>query len=168
MRRAIADPAGNAVWLDVEPLDYVRYDVDGKTWTPGALPSTQAGGTLTVEAALARAPLVDAMRAAILTDPRLRTHQFTSAAATPDRPEIFFGTNGLGMVRVDKLTGEWEVLSYGLLAPGVGAIAPTPEGIWAAANARPGEPRGLTWVARDLSATRTSEGGGAALGLSGA
>ena len=165
VRRAIADPAGNAVWLDVEPLGYVRYDVDGKTWTPGALPSTQAGGTLTVEAALARAPLVDAMRAAILTDPRLRTHQFTSAAATPDRPEIFFGTNGLGMVRVDKLTGEWEVLSYGLLAPGVGAIAPTPEGVWAAANARPGERRGLTWVARDLSATRTSEGGGAALGF---
>ncbi len=105
------------------------------------------------------------MRAAILTDRRLRTHQFTSAAATPDRPEIFFGTNGLGMVRVDKLTGEWEVLSYGLLAPGVGAIAPTPEGVWAAANARPGERRGLTWVARDLSATRTSEGGGAALGF---
>ncbi len=129
------------------------------------LPSTQAGGTLTVEAALAHAPLADAMRAAILTDPRLRTHPFTSAAATPDRPEIFFGTNGLGMVRVDKLTGEWEVLSYGLLAPGVGAIAPTPEGIWAAANARPGDRRGLTWVARDLSATRTSEGGGAALGF---
>ncbi len=34
VRRAIADPAGNAVWLDVEPLGYVRYDVDGRTWTP--------------------------------------------------------------------------------------------------------------------------------------
>jgi len=165
VRRAVADPAGNAVWLDVGPASYIRYDVDGKTWTPGDVPSTQAGGTLTVEAALARAPLAGAMRAAILTDARLRTHQFTSAAATPDRPEIFFGTNGLGMVRVDRLTGEWEVLSYGLLAPGVGAVASTPEGIWAAANARPGERRGLTWVARDLSATRTSEGGGAALGF---
>src|SRR5207245_10107565 len=95
-RPSIRAPSGNAVWLDVEPSGYVRCDVDGKTWTHGALPSTQAGGTLTVEAALARAPLVDAMRAAILTDPRLRTHQFTSAAATPDRPEIFFGTNGRG------------------------------------------------------------------------
>jgi hypothetical protein len=89
-----------------------------------------------VEAALARAPLADAMRAAILTDPRLRTHQFTAAAATPDRPEIFFGTNGMGLVRVDRQTGEWEVLTYGLLTPGVGAVATAPNGVWAASNAR--------------------------------
>ena len=166
VRRAVADPAGNAVWLDVEPAGYVRYDVDGRTWTPGALPFGQADVTLTVDAALARAPIAAAMRAAILTDARLRTHQFTAAAATPDRSDIFFGTNGLGMVRVDKLTGEWEVLNYGLLAPGVGAVAAAPEGVWAATNARPGERRGLTWVARDLSATRSREGDGAALGFS--
>jgi hypothetical protein len=166
VRRALADPAGNAVWLDVEPTGYIRYDADGKTWTPGELTSVQASGILTVEAALARTPLADAMRAAILTDPRLRIHQFTSAAATPDRPEIFFGTNGLGIVRVDKQTGEWEVLSYGLLAPAVGAIALSTDGVWAGTDARPGERRGLTWIARDLSSTRTSEGGGAALGFS--
>src|SRR5437867_12901536 len=166
VRRAIADPSGNAVWLDLGTvLGYARYDVDGRIWTPGPTPSAPIDAPLTVEKALAAAPLADAMRAAILTDKRLRTQPFTAAAATPDRPEIYFGTNGLGRVRVDKLTGEWEVLSYGLLAPGVGAIAPTPEGVWAAANARPGERRGLTWVARDLSATRTSEGGGAALGF---
>jgi ligand-binding sensor domain-containing protein len=107
------------------------------------------------------------MRAAILTDTRLRTHQFTAAAATPDRPEIFFGTNGMGLVRVDKQTGEWEVLTYGLITPGVGAVATAPGGIWAAANARKaGSRRGVTWVARDVSATRSSEGGRAALGFS--
>jgi len=168
VRRAIADPSGYAVWLDLGTvLGYVRYDVDGRIWTPGSLPSGHVDELLTVERALAAAPLADAMRAAILTDKRLRTHQFTAAAATPDRPEIFFGTNGLGLVRVDKQTGEWEVLTYGLLAPGVGAVAPAPDGIWAAANARPGiERRGLTWVASDLSATRSSEGAGAALGFS--
>jgi ligand-binding sensor domain-containing protein len=134
---------------------------------PGSLPSGQDHGILTVEAALASAPVVDALRAAILTDERLRVNQFTSAAATPDRPEIFFGTNGVGLVRVDKQTGEWDVLTYGLLAPSVGAVASAPNGVWAASNARPGASRrGVTWVASDLSATRSLEGGRAALGFS--
>ncbi|HET8712792.1 MAG TPA: hypothetical protein VFM23_03825 [Gemmatimonadales bacterium] len=169
VRRAFADPSSNAVWLDLGPgLGYVRYDVDGRTWTPGSLPPEVSGQVLTVEAALAAAPLADAMRAAILTDRRLRTSEFTAAAATPDRPEIFFGTNGLGLVRVDKQTGEWEVLTYGLLAPSVGAVASTVGGVWAATNAAPGraQRRGFTWVARDLSETRTAEGGRAALGFS--
>jgi ligand-binding sensor domain-containing protein len=168
VRRAIADPSGNAVWLDLGgALGYFRYDVDGRAWTRGSPSSGGNDGTLTVEAALASAPLADAMRAAILSDPRLRAHQFTAAAGTPERPEIFFGTNGIGLVRVDKQTGEWEVLSYGLIAPGVGAVALAPDGVWAAANARPGggQRRGLTWVASDLSATRSAEGGGAALGF---
>jgi ligand-binding sensor domain-containing protein len=167
VRRAIADPTANAVWLDLGAgLGYLRYDVDGRAWIPGS--PTFSTGTLSVEAALAGAPLVDAMRAAILTDQRLRTHQFTAAAATPDRPEIFFGTDGVGLVRVDKQTGEWEVLSYGLLAPAVGAVTRGPGGVWAATSALAGraQRRGLSWVASDLSATTTSEGGRAALGFS--
>ena len=167
VRRAFADPTANAVWLDLGAgVGYLRYDVDGRAWTPGAPTST--AGTLTVEAALASAPLADAMRAAILTDQRLRTHQFTAAAATPDRPEIFFGTDGIGLVRVDKQTGEWEVLSYGLLAPAVGAVTRVPSGVWSATSALAGraQRRGLSWLAGDLSATRTSEGGRAALGFS--
>jgi ligand-binding sensor domain-containing protein len=65
----------------------------------------------------------------------------------------------MGLVRVDPQTGEWEALPYGLVATSVGAIAPAQGGIWAATNAR------LTWVAADLSATRTTEGGGTALGF---
>src|SRR6185369_13590473 len=140
------------------PDGYVRYDVDARMWTRGT-PSPFDARPLTVEAALARAPAADAIRALILTDPRLRNYQFTAAASTPDRPDLYLGTNGMGLVRVDPQTGEWEALPYGLLATGVGAIAPAPDGIWAATNAR------LTWVAADLSATRTTEGGGAALGF---
>jgi ligand-binding sensor domain-containing protein len=171
VRAAIADPAGNAVWLSVGGVDgYVRYDVDGRLWSRGTPPPPPPDApVLTVEAALARAPAADALRALILTDPRLRSYQFTAAAGTPDRPELYFGTNGMGLVRVNPQTGEWEALPYGLVAPGVGAIAAAPDGggggIWAATSARPGERRGLTWVATDLSATRPTEGGGAALGF---
>lgn len=165
VRRAFADPSANAVWLDVG-AGSLRYDVDGRAWTPGAPPA--GAPVLTVEAALASAPLADRMRAAILTDQRLRTHQFTAAATTPERPEIFFGTNGLGLVRIDKQTGQWELLSYGLLAPAVGAVAAGAGGVWAATGLVAGraQRRGLSWVASDLSTTRTSEGGRAALGFS--
>jgi ligand-binding sensor domain-containing protein len=158
VRVAIADQGGNAVWLGGGPDGYVRYDVDAHMWTRGTPPPSDAR-PLTVEAALARAPAADAIRALILTDPRLRTYQVTAAASTPDRTELYFGTNGLGLVRVDPQTGEWEALPYGLVGGRVGTIATAPDGIWAATPTR------LTWVAADLSATRTSEGGGAALGF---
>ncbi|HKA58209.1 MAG TPA: hypothetical protein VKD28_06310 [Gemmatimonadales bacterium] len=161
VRRAIADETGRAVWLDLGTAGgYIRFDPDARTWTPGPVPSARSNGTLTVDAALARAPLADAMRAAILTDSRLRSHEFTAAAATPDRQEIFFGTNGLGLVRVDTQTGEWEVLTYGLLAPGVGAVAIAPDGVWAATmrlTLAESPRRGLTWVAHDLSITRSTD-----------
>ena len=166
VRGAMADPSGNAVWLGIGGVDgFLRYDVDARMWTRGGSPPI--GHTLTVQDALASGPAADAIRALMLTDPRLRSYQFTAVARTPDRPELYFGTNGMGLVRVDPQTGEWEALPYGLVATGVGAIAPADGGIWAATNARPGgaERRGLTWVAGDLSATRPSEGGDAALGF---
>jgi len=116
---------------------------------------------LTPEEALRRAPSADAMRALVLTDARLRAHQFTAAAATPDASDLFFGTTGMGMVRVDGLTGEWEALAYGLPAPAAGGLAPGPGGVWVAALARPGERAGLAWVSADLSAVRVSERPGA-------
>lgn len=168
VRTAVADQSGNAVWLGIGGADgYVRYDVDARMWMRGTPPPDAQPQQLTVEAALARAPAADAIRALVLTDSRLRSYQFTAAAGTPDRADLYFGTNGMGLVRVDPRTGEWEALSYGLIAAGVGAIAPAPDGIWAATNARLGgvERRGITWVAADLSATRPIEGGGAALGF---
>ena len=166
VRVAIADESGNAVWLGTGGIDgYVRYDVDARMWTRGTPPLT-AARPVTVEGALARAPAADAIRALILTDPRLRSYQFTAAASTPDQADLYFGTNGLGLIRVDPRTGEWEALPYGLVATAVGAIAPAQDGIWTAASARGGnERRGLTWIATDLSATRPAEGGGAALGF---
>ncbi|MBI1967232.1 MAG: hypothetical protein HYS40_04520 [Gemmatimonadetes bacterium] len=114
--------------------------------------------------ALDLAPMADAMRALILTDPRLRTHQYTAAARTPDQSDLFFGTNGMGVVRVDAVTGEWEPLPFGLVAPGAGAVALGAGGVWVAAHARVGERRGLTWVTDDLSQVQAIEGTGS-LGL---
>lgn len=111
-------------------------------------------------AALAQAPQADALRALILTDPRLRTYQFTSAARTPDQGELFLGTNGRGVIQVDGFTARWEVLAYGLAARSATALAPAPDGIWVGGAPSLGERDALSWLATDLSATRWVAGDG--------
>src|SRR5260370_1539826 len=103
-------------------------------------------------------PMADAMRALILTDPRLRTFQFTAAARTPEQNDLYFGTNGAGVVRVDAATGGWENLRYGLLSSRADAVAPGPDGVWTVGSARVGERRGLTWVTDDATETSPEEG----------
>src|SRR3989475_12724226 len=84
--------------------------------------------------ALTLAPAAQALRALILTDPRLRAHRFLSAARSPDRSALFFGPDGMGLVRVDAATAEWENLSYGLLSARAGAVALAPGGGWVASE----------------------------------
>jgi len=109
--------------------------------------------------ALDAVPLADAMRALILADPQLRRHRFTAAARAPDRSDLFLGTDGMGLVRVDALTGEWERLPFGLIAARAAAVAPGSGGVWVAAGG--GERRGISWVAADLSVDTTIQGSGA-------
>ena len=203
VRVALADGAGNAVWLGTDE-GWARYDAAVGRWDQGGVPggvtslmldaSDQASGVfvqgaagwgflprgsmlpipgrplpppgrriqpLDPRTALDRVPLADAMRALILTDPQLRRHRFTAAARSPDRSDLFLGTDGMGLVRVDALTGDWERLSFGLIAARAGAVAPGSGGVWVAAASRAGERRGITWVAADFSADTGVEGSGA-------
>jgi hypothetical protein len=112
---------------------------------------------LDVQTALATAPLADAMRALILTDPRLRAYEFTSAARTADDPDLFFGTSGLGLVRLDAAMGQWEPLGYSLLGVGADALAVGPGGVWVVQAPRFGGRGGITWLPEDLSSTTPLE-----------
>jgi ligand-binding sensor domain-containing protein len=116
-------------------------------------------------AALADAPAADALRALLLTDPRLRTYQFTAAARTPDQGELFFGTNGLGVLRFSSFGTEFDLLAYGLPARGARALALGDRegqgGVWVGLAPRVGEREGLTWLASDLATTRWIGGRGA-------
>jgi ligand-binding sensor domain-containing protein len=128
-------------------------------------PPDQRIQPLDPQAALGQAPMADAMRALLLTDPRLRTYRFTAVARSSDRSDLFFGTDGLGLVRIDPATGEWERLSFGLLAAPAGAVAAGPEGVWVASGSREGRGgrgvrRGITWLATNLRADTAIEGSG--------
>lgn len=199
VRVALADPAGNAVWLGTDD-GWARYDADVRRWDRGTAPGGVSGmmldagdagggvflrsaagwnflprgglipvpGTplpppdrrlqpLDVRTALATAPMAEAQRALILTDPRLRQFQFTSAARTADDNSLFFGTNGMGIVRLDPTMGDWEPLAFSLLASGADALVPGSDGVWAVSSARSGGRNGLTWLPDDLSSTTLLE-----------
>lgn len=121
-------------------------------------PPNRRSGPLTLRALLARAPVVDAMRGRLLTDARLRTYQLSSGGITPERPdEMFLGTTGLGLVRVNPMSGQGGPLPFGLPNQRASVVVPGPGGVWTVGSARAGERRALTWVAEDLSQFRVNE-----------
>jgi ligand-binding sensor domain-containing protein len=126
--------------------------------SPEPLPPPQRRvGTLSVEALMARDPLVDAMRAAVLVDERLRTTSYTAAAAVPGTDEYYLGTNDAGVVRFDALMVSFEPLPFGLLSPGAGAVIGVPDGVWVGTDGR-GSRAGLTFVSQDLQQYAYEEG----------
>lgn len=112
---------------------------------------------LDVRTALATAPMAEAQRALVLTDPQLRSYQFTAAARTPEANDLFFGTNGMGLVRLDPTMGQWEPLSYSLLGAGADALAPGADGVWAVSAEHWNGRSGMTWLPEDLSSTTLLE-----------
>jgi len=116
---------------------------------------------LDVRTALATAPMAQALRALILTDPRLRSYQFTSAARTAEDNDLFFGTNGLGLVRIDGTVAQWEPLTFTLLGMQADALALGPDGVWVAGGVALGlgGRSGVTWLPSDLSSTTPIEPG---------
>lgn len=147
-----ADPAGGIYLRGASGWAFLPrgglIPLSNRAPPPGAL------RPLDPQAAFARAPQADALRALILTDPRLRTYQFTSAASTPDQTEIFLGTTGLGVVRLDGFGARWEALAYGLRASRATGLAPAADGVWVGAG------DGLTFLSADLSQTRWIAGEG--------
>lgn len=165
--------AGGVTDLALDPQDaagglYVHGAFGGWTYLPrGALipfgqrqPPGGAQRPLELRTALAQAPQADALRALLLTDARLRTYQFTAAARSPDQTDLFLGTNGLGVIRVDAVGAGWDALPFGLPGAGAAALALAPDGVWVGAVPRVGERDGLAWIGDDLAATRWLEGPG--------
>lgn len=112
---------------------------------------------VSVEDVLRRAPMVESMSALTLTDERMRTYRYTSAAIIPTTDEIFLGTDGLGVLKLETTIARFERLPFGLLTSGVGAIALTPGGVWAATDER-SRRSGFTLVSDDLQSYMVEEG----------
>jgi hypothetical protein len=112
-----------------------------------------------------RYPALRDLQGNITRDERLREWPVTSGTIAPDRSEVFLGTRGNGIYRVDPNFVRGQNLPYGLLSEGAGAVALASDGIWVApAGMVAGigstlRPRGgLTFVRGDLQEWRWIEG----------
>lgn len=120
-------------------------------------PPNRRVGPLSLQGVLSRAPVVDAMRARLLTDARLRTYQYTSAAQSPERPELFLGTSGLGLLKVDPNSGMGGPIPFGLPNQRASVVVAGPGGVWTVGSARAAERRAVTWVTDDLARFQIDE-----------
>lgn len=146
------DPLGGFYVLGFNGWYVVQHGGVVATPAINVPPLNRRNGPQAIRALLARAPVVNGMQGRLLTDTRLRTYQFTAGAFTQDRPdEMFLGTTGLGLERVNPLSGQGGSLPFGIPNQRASVVVPGPDGVWTVGSARAGERRALTWVSADLS-----------------
>lgn len=89
----------------------------------------------------------------------LRQFALLSGAASPERvSDVWLGTDGDGLYRLDPNFLQAEPLRFGLLEPGVGALALAADGVWAAGLGVATNRGGLTFATSDLQRWRWLEG----------
>ena len=114
-------------------------------------------GAMSAEELFRRFPAADALRAQVLTDERLRTFQYTAAVRVPTRDDVYLGTNGMGVIHLDPGIVRFESMTFGLLAPGVGAVLTVPGGVWTGTDHR-ARRTGFTFIDDRLQRYEWQEG----------
>jgi len=110
----------------------------------------------TVGELLERMPHILARSPQLLTDSRMRRARFTSGTVAPDNEDVYLGTDGAGLLKVDMMTNA-EPMPFGLLAPSVGALALVEDGVWAGTGYLPTRV-GFTLVSNDVQRYAFNEG----------
>jgi hypothetical protein len=123
-------------------------------------PPVRRVAPMTLADIVARWPALRDFAPLLTQDAELRSWPITSGAASPERSEVWLGTAGGGLLRVDPQFVRAEAKPFGLLEPGAGAIAATSEGLWVAGAGDRLTPRqGLTWTDHELRQWRWLDGG---------
>lgn len=113
-----------------------------------------------LEDVYSRYPALRDLGPAVTQDEQARNWPVTSGTIAPDRSEVYLGTQGNGVYRVDPDFVRGRQLPFGLLADGAGAVALAVDGVWVApaGTVSFGRPRGgLTFVRDDLQEWRWVE-----------
>jgi ligand-binding sensor domain-containing protein len=120
-------------------------------------------GQLTAEELRRRAPALDVARMRLERDDQLRSFVMTSAALAPVSTDLFIGTSGNGVFRVDPLTYSADRYPAGLVGASVGALAMGQGQVCAGSEANAGSRRhGITCFREDLANPSYFEGRGLA------
>jgi ligand-binding sensor domain-containing protein len=97
--------------------------------------------------------------ATLLTrDEQMQSWPITSGAKPFDVTEVWLGTRGGGLFRVDPEFRTSQHFPFGLMSSGAGALALAADGVWIAGTGASGSRGGLTFATRDLQRWRWVEG----------
>ncbi len=92
-------------------------------------------------------------------DRALPNYAITSGASSPERAsEVWLGTNGDGLYRVDPTFQEATALRFGPMESGIGALALAADGVWAAGLGESRLRGGLSFSSNDLQRWRWIDG----------
>ncbi|MBC7790825.1 MAG: hypothetical protein H7Z74_12825 [Anaerolineae bacterium] len=95
----------------------------------------------------------------MLRDEQLQSWPVTTGTKAPGSSEVWVGTRGNGVYRVDPLFNRAEHFPFGLLDEGIGALAAAADGIWMAGLGTGSSARsGITFASSDLRRWRWVEG----------
>ncbi|MGQ0714014.1 MAG: hypothetical protein ACT4PJ_09805 [Gemmatimonadaceae bacterium] len=122
---------------------------------PGAGERLEAPSTREV---LRAYPTLETFFPLLARDDDLEQWRVTAAAAAPARSEVWLGTYGNGLLKVDPTFNRAEQLPFGLVEPGVGALAPAADGVWAGGRGAPGHRGALVFASSDLQRWRWLDG----------
>lgn len=119
--------------------------------------------SLTMSQLLARAPALDVVRMRIERDDQLRTYAMTAAATVPVTNEVFIGTSGNGVFRLDLATYALDRLEAGLPSLAAGGVAVFQGQVCAGSDTRfTRGRRGIACLRDDLTTFSYYEGQGLA------
>jgi hypothetical protein len=106
----------------------------------------------------AQFPSLQSAALLITRDDWAQSWPVSSGAKAPDATEVWLGTRGNGLFRVDPVFNMSDHLIYGLLSPVAGALAAWEGGVWIASAGRSYAGRGgLTYASSDLQQWRWIE-----------
>ncbi|MBX6332304.1 MAG: hypothetical protein IRY91_10705, partial [Gemmatimonadaceae bacterium] len=124
--------------------------------TPARLPPPEARvQSMTLGDVYRAYPALQATAPLLTRDAELRSWPVIAGTKVPDQSEVWLGTEGGGLFRVDPLFSRGEQYPFGLLETGAGALAPAADGVWIGGLGRSRVGRsGLTFASTDLQQWR--------------
>jgi hypothetical protein len=141
----------------VSPTGFVQPYNPGMGRAPGAriVPQTAAS-------VFSRYRSLQDFQRVLTRDESLRSWPISSAASHPMKSEVWLGTLGGGVFKVDPNFARSEQIPFGLLGEGAGAVARAADGVWfGSMGGALGGRDGLTFVDTELRRWRWIDGGAA-------
>ena len=133
----------------------LRMSRTGSAMPGGTVPSPQDRLTSpSGQDVLRQYPSLETFLPLLTRDDDLEQWPASAATLAPGRSEVWLGTRGNGLYRIDPTFNRAEHLPFGLLEAGVGAVTLAADGVWAGGLGSPVARGGLVFVSEDLQRWR--------------